>query len=72
VKVEAEPVERIRFRGEIHVRPYRRGTYLGNEHLEALIERRLGGRYRFGEGWRGFAVVSIDFYDELPEGTRDG
>jgi hypothetical protein len=61
-----EPVERICYRGKIEVRPYRRGTYLGEEHLEALVERTLAPRYRFGEGWRGFAVVSIDFYDEPP------
>lgn len=61
-----EPVERIRYRGEISVRPYRRGTYLGEDHLEALLERTLGSRYRFGEGWRGFAVVSVDLYETPP------
>jgi len=60
------PVADIVFSGDVEVRRYRRGTYLGRDHLEALIERALGPRYRFGEGWRGYGVVSIVLYDELP------
>lgn len=63
-----EPVAEIRHEGPIHVRPYRRGTYLGDDHLESLVERALRGRYRFGEGWKGFAIVSIVLYDEAPAG----
>jgi len=64
--VKARPVERIRYRGAIEVRPYRRGTYIAEEHLETLFERTLGPRYSFGQGWRGYAVISIDLYDEPP------
>lgn len=60
------PVAEIAFSGDVEVRRYRRGTHLGRDHLEALIERSLGPRYRFGEGWRGFGVVSIVLYDEPP------
>jgi hypothetical protein len=62
----SEPVAEIRYSGEIHVRPYRRGTYLGDEHLEALIERTLGERYRYGEGWSGSAEVTIVLHDRAP------
>ena len=62
----SERVAEIRYRGEIHVRPYRRGTYLGGEHLETLIEQTLGDPYRFGEGWDGFAVVSIELRERRP------
>jgi len=58
-----EPVAKIRYSGEIHVRPYRRGTYLGDEHLETLIEQTLGNRYHYGEGWDGFAVVDIELHE---------
>jgi len=61
-----DSVAEIRFSGDVEVRPFRRGTYLGNEHLETLIERALGSRYRFGVGWKGFGVVSISFYEEPP------
>lgn len=54
-----EPVAEIRYAGPIHVQPFRRGTYLGGDHLEALIERALGDRYHFGEGWAGHAEVTI-------------
>ena len=43
-----DPVAEIRYRGGVQVRPYRRGTYLGDTHLEQLIERALGDRYSFG------------------------
>jgi len=62
----SEPVAEIRYSGEAHVRPYRRGTYLGDELLEALIEESLGERYRFGEGWTGTAVVSIQLHERPP------
>jgi hypothetical protein len=58
-----DPVGEIRYSGEIHVRPYRRGTYLGDDHLETLIEQALGAHYSFGRGWEGHAVVSIEFHD---------
>ncbi|HYA09557.1 MAG TPA: hypothetical protein VEG24_08190 [Gaiellaceae bacterium] len=64
----SEPVAEIRYSGDIHVRPYRRGTYLGDDLLEALIEETLGDRYRFGEGWHGTAVVSIQLH-ERPAGA---
>lgn len=54
-----EPVAEIRYTGRIQVLPYRRGTYLGDDHLEALIERALRDRYRYGEGWEGDAEVTI-------------
>ena len=57
------PVTEIRYRGELHVRPYRRGTYLGEDHLEEVIERALGARYSFGRGWRGRAEVTIRLFD---------
>lgn len=60
----SEPVAEIHYSGEMHVRPFRRGTYLGDEHLETLIEQTLGDRYRFGEGWDGFAVVSIALHEQ--------
>jgi len=65
----SNPIAQIEYEGEIQVRPYRRGTYLGAAHLEQLIERTLGERYRFGEGWSGHAVVSIRLYDEPPVGA---
>ena len=37
----SEPVGEIGYRGAIQVRPYRRGTYLGDEYLDSLIERAL-------------------------------
>jgi len=64
----SDPVAEIRYSGDIHVRPYRRGTYLGDELLEELIEETLGDRYRFGEGWHGTAVVSIQLH-ERPAGA---
>jgi hypothetical protein len=63
----SEQVAEIRYRGDVHVRPFRRGTYLSDEHLEQLIERALAERYRFGSGWRGYGVVSIELYDEPPD-----
>jgi hypothetical protein len=57
------PVAEIRYSGELHVRPYRRGTYLGDRHLEQLIEGALGRRYSFGQGWRGEAEISIRLFD---------
>jgi len=54
-------VAKIAYEGDIHVRPYHRGTYLGAEHLETLIEKALGERYSYGRGWDGHAVVSIEF-----------
>jgi hypothetical protein len=62
----SKPVAEIAYSGDVEVRQYRRGTYLGRDHLEALIERALGAHYSFGEGWRGFGVVSITLYDEPP------
>ena len=52
----AEPVAEIRYEGDARVRSYQGGTYLGDAHLEQLIERALAGRYSFGSGWRGFAT----------------
>jgi len=60
----SEPIAEIRFDGELEVRPYRRGTYLGGRYIEELIEDALRGRASFGHGWRGRAVVSISFYEE--------
>jgi hypothetical protein len=57
------PVAEIDYMGELQVRPYRRGTYLGEEHLEEVIEQALGQRYSFGRGWRGRAVVTIRLYE---------
>jgi len=48
------PVAHIRFRGGVEVRPFRRGTYLDREHLDALIERSLADRDRFGSGRKGY------------------
>lgn len=62
----SDSIGEIHYSGEAHVRPFRRGTYLGNEHLEALIERAIGDRYSFGRGWEGFAVVSIVFHESAP------
>jgi hypothetical protein len=61
-----DSVAEFRYEGEINVQPYRRGTYLGAAHLEELIERTLGPRYSFGRGWRGYAVVSVELFDEQP------
>jgi len=58
-----EPVVEIRYSGELHVSAYRRGTYLGERHLEEVIEQALGARYSFGEGWRGEAEVTIRLFD---------
>jgi hypothetical protein len=63
-----EPVAEIRFTGKIHVRPFRRGTYLGDDHVEMLIERALGNRYRFGAGWDGHAEVVIVLRERPPAG----
>lgn len=63
----SEPVAELHYTGEIRVQPYRRGTWLGHEHLQGLIERSLGERYSFGEGWQGHAVVSIQLYESEPE-----
>ena len=63
----SEPIAEIQFDGELEVRPYRRGTYLGGAYIEELIEKALRGRVSFGHGWRGRAVVSISFYDEPSE-----
>ena len=60
----SEPIAEIRFDGELEVRPYRRGTYLGGTYIEELIENALRGHASFGHGWRGHAVVSIAFFDE--------
>lgn len=57
------PTVEIRYSGELQVRPYRRGTYLGDRHLEEVIEQALGPRYSFGEGWRGEAEISIRLLD---------
>ena len=67
-----QPVAEIAFRGDIEVRPFRRGTYLGHEHLETLIEHALGERYHFGAGWQGYGVVSISLYDRPPDVGGDG
>lgn len=67
----AEPVAELRYRGAFQVRPYRRGTYLGGDHLEQLIEQALGPRYSYGQGWSGFAVVSIELYEQQPKGGGD-
>jgi hypothetical protein len=66
----SERIGEIRYKGDARVRPYRRGTYLGDGHLEQLIERALGDRYSFGQGWRGFAVVSIELYEQRPNGDE--
>ena len=58
------PIAEIRYSGGVQVRPYRRGTYLGENHLEEMIERALGSRYSFGEGWRGEAEITIRLFDE--------
>lgn len=60
-------VGELHYSGEIHVRPYRRGIFLADSHLEQLIERTLGDRYSFGQGWRGFALVSIKLYEQQPD-----
>jgi hypothetical protein len=65
----SESVGEISYRGAVHVRPWRRGTYLGADHLETLVEQALGLRYSYGGGWDGYAVVSIAFHDEPPPGT---
>lgn len=65
-----DPVGELRYRGRVQVRPFRRGTYLGDDYLEELIERAVGERYRFGEGWTGYAVVSIALYEREPEGAE--
>ena len=62
-----DPVAEIRYRGGVQVRPYRRGTYLGDTHLEQLIERTLADRYSFGRGWSGFAVISIELHEQPPD-----
>lgn len=60
---------RDRYRGDPQVRPYRRGTYLGNDYFVALlVEQALDGRYRFSGGWKGFAEVSILLSDERTAG----
>lgn len=66
-----ERVGEIRHQGHVHVRPYRRGTYLDGDYLEQLIERALGKRYSFGQGWRGFGVVSIELYEQQPDDGGD-
>jgi hypothetical protein len=68
----SKPVAEVSDSGDAEVRPYRRGTYLGRDHLETMIERALGNRYRFGAGWRGHAVVSISLYDRQPDGESGG
>jgi hypothetical protein len=60
--MDARAVE-IRYSGELEVRPYRRGTYLGGRHLEELIEQSLGQSYSYGQGWRGEAEVTIRLFD---------
>ena len=67
----SEPIADVRYRGEIQVRAFRHGTYLGRDHLETLVERALGSRYGFGQGWKGYGVVSISLYDEDPGGSAD-
>jgi hypothetical protein len=57
------PLAEIRYSGELRVRPYRRGTYLGEHHLEEMIEAALGSHYSFGDGWRGKAEVTIRFFE---------
>lgn len=56
------PVAEIRYSGELQVRPYRRGTYLGDRHLEEMLEEALGSHYSFGEGWRGEAEITIRLF----------
>lgn len=63
----SDPVGELHYRGDVHVRSYRRGIYLGGAHLEQLIERALGHRFSFGQGWRGYAVVSIELYEREPD-----
>jgi len=58
-----EPVTEIRYTGEVQVRPYRRGTWLGARHFDEVIERALGDRYSFGEGWQGEAEVTIRLFE---------
>ena len=58
------PIAEIHYLGELQVRPYRRGTYLGDQTLEAMIERALGSHYSFGGGWRGEAEITIRLFDE--------
>lgn len=58
------PVAEIRYLGELQVRPYRRGIYLGDRHIEEMIERALGSHWSFGEGWRGEAEITIRLFDE--------
>jgi len=65
----SEPIAEIAYSGDVHVRPYRRGTYLGADHLETVVERALGERYSYGGGWDGYAVVSIAFHERSPDGT---
>ena len=65
----SERIAEIAYRGDVHIRPYHRGTYLGADHLETLIERALGERYSYGGGWDGYAVVSIAFHADPPAET---
>jgi hypothetical protein len=67
----SEPIGEVKYSGEVRVRPYRGGIYLGDEHLEQLIERTLGERYSFGQGWRGYAVVSIELREQKTEDSAD-
>ena len=41
--------------------------YDGSEQAE----RALGDRYRFGQGWTGFGVISISLFDEEPAASAD-
>ena len=70
-KAPASPVGEIRYAGELYVRPYRRGTYLGDRHLEEAIERALGERYSFGEGWRGEAEITIRLFEAGGRGKAE-
>lgn len=59
----------IRYSGELDVRPYRRGAYVGSRLLDEVIEQARGSRYSFGSGWRGEAEVTIRLFEAPERGT---
>ena len=68
----SDPIGELSYSGEVDVRPFRRGTYLGADYLEDMVERALGARYSYGSGWRGVADVSIVFRERTPQEAGEG